>query len=192
MAMSRKIGSQLMVTAVVAQLLALSGCGSDPTYPVIEVTPRPPEHTVITDPANPPTWTNFHSGEYVMFPIDLATAGVLDITVDWTFANSWIYVYFGSTHCEYSQLADHTCPFLISSETTTPKPRVLFTNPLQPGRYYLVFYNVPWDARTRTGSDNTETVVFMLGLMPSPAADGRTGTPARLALPVVLPPPARH
>ena len=43
-------------------------------------------------------------------------------------------------------------------------PRVLFTESLEPGTYYLVLYNVPRDPLTGTGSDNTESVALQLGL----------------------------
>ena len=53
----------------------------------------------------------------------------------------------GSTNCGYAQLAGQTCPFLLSSATQDPKPRVLYTDTLEPGTYYLVLYNVPRDPR---------------------------------------------
>jgi hypothetical protein len=117
----------------------------------------------------------------------LSQGGVLDVTVDWTYADTWMYVYLGKTSCDYSQLAARTCPFLVKSETQKPKPRVLYTETLDPGTYYLILYNVPWDPHTRTGSDNTEAVSFQLGL--TLAASGQRSTDAvHLGRPITVSP----
>ncbi len=109
--------------------------------------------------------------------------------MDWTFSDTWMYVYFGRTNCDYAQLASHTCPFILSSETKNPKPRVLYTEALDPGTYYLVLYNVPRDPRTGIGSDNTESVSIQLGLTVS--ASGERSTDAvHLGRPIVVSPPA--
>ena len=99
-----------------------------------------------------------------------------------------MYVYFGRTNCSYAQLVDQTCPFILSSATKNPKPRVLYTETLEPGTYYLVLYNVPRDPKTGIGSDNTESVSLQLGLTVS--ASGERSTDAvRLGRPIVVSPP---
>jgi hypothetical protein len=185
MPITKRVGSGLLVAAVVAQLLPLAACnGSDtPPFPVIEVTPLPSARAVIATRSQ----RDFQSGIYVMYPIELTVGGVLDIVVDWTFPNSWIYVYFGQTRCTYEELEKRTCPFLVSSETQLPKPRVLYTEKLDGGQYYLVLYNVPWDVRTKTGSDSTETVIFQLGL--TVTAESGERQPVRLGRPIVVPQP---
>ena len=90
---------------------------------------------------------------------------------------TWMYVYFGRTNCDYAQLAGQTCPFLLSSETKDPKPRVLYTETLEPG----TLLPRPLQRRRATrgtgiGSDNTEAVSLQLGLTVSAsgaALDGR-------------------
>ena len=99
--------------------------------------------------------------------------------MDWTFADTWMYVYMGKTNCSYSQLAGHTCPFFLKSETKDPKPRVLYTDSLDSGTYYLVLYNVPRDPRTGNGSDNTEAVSIQLGLTVSRS---RTASPGAVGI----------
>ncbi len=171
-----------------ALLLPFAACSGDdtPPYPVIEVTPLPSSaRAVIANTRQ----QNFESGIFLMYAFPLADGGVLDLTVDWTFPNSWIYVYFGQTKCGYDQLEQGTCPFLISSETRLPKPRVLYTEKLPAGQYYVVLYNVPWDARTGIGSDNTETVVFQLGL--TVTSDSGERRPVRLEGPIVVRRPGR-
>jgi hypothetical protein len=189
MPIRKRVGTGLLIAAVAALLLPFAACNTSdtPPYPVIEVTPLPVQaaHGVIATGSQ----RNFASGVFVMYPIELTVGGVLDITVDWTFPSSWIYVYFGQTHCTYEDLAKRTCPFLISSETTKPKPRVLYTNTLAPGKYYLVLYNVPWDARTKTGTDATETVIFRIG--ETVAAESGERQPVLLGRPIVVAQPER-
>ncbi len=182
--MARRLGRRAWIGGVAALLLPLGGCQSDtPLDPVVVVTPQPPPRVVTSTAIS-----NFQSGDWVPIPIPLAQRGVLDITVDWTLADTWMYVYFGQTECNYKQLSTHTCPFLISSETKTPKPRVIVTNTLDPGTYYLVLYNVPRDPRTGIGSDATESVLVLLGF--TLAATGNGGpTPIRLGPPLLLAPP---
>jgi hypothetical protein len=186
MPIRERVGSGLLVAVVVALLLPLAGCdvSDTPPYPVVEVTPIPSAHAVIATKSQ----QDFQSGTYVMYGFELP-AGIVDITVDWTFPNSWIYVYFGQTRCTYEELDKGTCPFLISSETQLPKPRVLVTGKLTAGQYYLVLYNVAWDVRTQIGSDNTETVIYQLGV--TVTAESGERLPVRLGEPIVVPRPGR-
>jgi hypothetical protein len=89
---------------------------------------------------------------------------MVDITVDWTYPDTWMYAYLGDTSCDYAALSSGSCPFLIKSEVKDPKPRVLTSECLGPGNYYLVLYNVPVDSARGIGSDNTETISVELGL----------------------------
>lgn len=170
--------------AVVALACGLAGCQSEtPTPPINFVTPAP-VRGVISQTG----FENFEPDVWFSIELILSQRGVLDITVDWTYPDSWMYVYLGRTNCDYAQLSGRTCPFLISSETQKPKPRVLYTDTLDPGTYYLVLYNVPYDRVTGIGSKNTETVALQLGLTVS-AAGGSSGSPIRLGRPVVVPAP---
>ena len=167
-----------------ALVLGLAGCGHDsPAPPIVVVTPQPVRGVIAST-----SFQNFESDIWISIELILSQKGVLDITVDWTFPDTWMYVYFGHTNCDYSQLAGHTCPFLIKSETQTPKPRVLYTDTLDPGTYYLVLYNVPRNPRTGKGSDNTEAVSLQIGLTVS--ASGQRSTDAvHLGRPIVVSPP---
>jgi len=110
---------------------------------------------------------NFESGFWGSIPVYVPKAGRVDITVDWTNPYSWKCVYFGDQVCTYRELVKHTCPLTINSETKDPKPRVLVTDRLDPGHYYVYLYNVPRDNRLGTGSDNTEALSIQVGLTPS-------------------------
>jgi hypothetical protein len=177
-------GSFVRVALAGALGLALSGCGSEsPVPPMVVVTPQPVRGVIASS-----SFRNFQSDVWISIELILSQKGVLDITVDWTFADTWMYVYLGQTKCDYQQLASHTCPFLIKSETQTPKPRVIYTDSLDPGTYYLFLYNVPRNPRTGKGSDNTEAVSIQIGLTVS--ASGQRSTDAvHLGRPIVVSPP---
>jgi hypothetical protein len=150
---------------------------------VVVITPEPVRGILAQG-----SLSGFESDVWISIDLLLSQKGKIDITVDWTAPDTWLYVYFGRTKCDYAQLSGRTCPFILSSETKDPKPRVLYTDELEPGTYYLVLYNVPRDPGTGTGSDNTESVSIQLGLTVS--ASGERSTDAvRLGRPTVVPPP---
>ena len=182
--MGSGLGSFVRVALAGALLLSLAGCGAEsPAPPLVVVTPQP-VHGVIASSS----FRNFQSDVWISIELLLSQKGALDITVDWTFPDTWMYVYLGQVNCDYAQLAGRTCPFLIKSETQAPKPRVLYTDTLDPGTYYLVLYNVPRNPRTGKGSDNTEAVSFQIGLTVS--ASGERSTDAvHLGRPIVVSPP---
>lgn len=159
--MKSGVGTAGRLCAAGALVVGLAGCGGDDTTrpPVVVVTPEPVQAILAQT-----SFSGFQSGIWISLELILTQKGVLDITVDWTFPNTWMYVYLGNTSCSYAQLSAGKCPFLLSSETKDPKPRVLYTNSLAAGTYYLVLYNVPRDPATGTGSDNTEAVALQLGL----------------------------
>jgi hypothetical protein len=170
--------------ALAGALVPLAGCGQEsPVPPMVVVTPQPVRGVIAST-----SFQNFQTDVWISIELILSQKGVLDITVDWTFTDTWMYVYFGKTNCDYSQLAGRTCPFLLKSETQTPKPRVLYTDTLDPGTYYLVLYNVPRNPRTGKGSEHTEAVSLQIGLTVS--ASGERSTDAvHLGRPVVVSPP---
>jgi hypothetical protein len=172
------------VVATAVLLVGLAACGGDSVRPPVVVVTPEPVHGVIAQT----TLSGFEPNVWVSIELILSQRGVLDITVDWTFPSTWMYVYFGNTNCGYDQLASQTCPFILSSATKDPKPRVLFTETLEPGTYYLVLYNAPLDPETGTGSTNTESLALQLGLTVS--ASGERSTDAvRLGRRIVLSPP---
>jgi hypothetical protein len=175
-----------------AAVLALS-CGSawlgscqndNPSRPPIEIVTPQPVRGVIAQAS----FADFKPRGWVALPIPITQRGVLDITVDWQYPDSWIYVYFGNTSCGYDELVGKACPFLIASETQLPKPREIVTGSLDPGTYYVFFYNAPKEDRSDViGSFNVETVSVQIGL--TVAASSRGGGELRLGRPTVLLPP---
>ena len=167
-----------------ALLCVLSSCGEDsPRPPVVVVTPVPVRGVIAQT-----GFSNFQENDWVSIDVGLSQRGKLDVTVDWTFPSTWMYVYLGNVKCDYNQLAKGTCPFMISSETQDPKPRKLFTGNLDPGTYYLVLHNEAYDWRTGIGSHNTESVSLEIGL--TVGAEGqRSPDILRLGRPTVIGPP---
>jgi hypothetical protein len=182
--MRSRLEDAVRLTAAGALLVVLAGCGGDSARPpVVVVTPEPVRGVIAQT-----TLSGFQTDVWISIELILSQRGVLDITVDWTFPETWMYVYFGRTNCAYDQLSSGRCPFILSSETKDPKPRVLYTDTLEAGTYYLVLYNVPRNPRTGVGSDATESVSLQLGLTVS--ASGERSTDAvHLGRPVVVSPP---
>jgi hypothetical protein len=171
---------------MVGLVTPLVGCTTEePPPPIVVTTPVPPTRSIYAQTSV----QGFATDYFVQIPFDLTVQGRLDITVNWTFPDTWIYVYFGDTACSYAEVRTHTCPFLIVSEKKDPKPRVLYTNLLDPKTYYLILYNVPRDPRTGIGSDNTENVSIQVGITPSSPAGVGEGTPVHLGRPTVVMPP---
>ena len=182
--MKSAFGSAVRVATAGALLSALAGCGGDSARPpMVVITPEPVRGVIAQI-----THSGFETDVWISIDLVVSQKGKLDITVDWTFPETWMYVYFGSTKCDYAQLSGHTCPFILSSETKNPKPRILYTEELQPGTYYLVLYNVPRDPRTGTGSDATESVSIQLGLTVKSSGERSTDA-VRLGRPIVVAPP---
>jgi hypothetical protein len=179
--LQRAVGVAVAMTAV----SLLPGCGGDsPRPPVVVLTPEPVRGVIAQA-----SLSGFQTDVWLSIDLLLSQKGKLDITVDWTAPDTWMYVYFGRTKCDYAQLSGGTCPFILESETKSPKPRVLYTEELEPATYYLVLYNVPRDPRTGIGSDNTESISIQLGLTVS-ASGQRSAEAVRLGRPTVVPPPA--
>lgn len=172
---------------VVASLLALApACdrNDEEPPPIIIETPEP-VRGVIAQTA----FSGFFTGVWVGIEVQVSNRGIVDITVDWTEDETWMYVNFGSQDCGFVELEAGTCPFLIRSETKDPKPRVLFTEMLEPGLYFLYLYNVPRVPGTGVGSDITEAVGIQLGLTVFPEGLAEDDA-VRLGRPRTLGPPA--
>ena len=172
-----RFGRGMLLPVVVAgSVLGLSGCHKSTTNPTPVATPTPPPVRGVLGTIS---FDRFETDVYVGVPLPLSQGGILDVTVDWTYQDSWIFVYIAKGTCTYDQLSKKTCPYIVSSETQFPKPRVVVTPPIAPGTYTLVIYNVPRNTVNRRlgiGSDNIEAVSFQIGL-----TVGVPGTPTAVA-----------
>ena len=136
-----------------ACIATLGGCGSgSPTTPATPATPTPVPitRTVVLEgsQAIPADW-------HYEWWFTTTRAGTLDITVDWTYADSTVWVRLGQGKCDEQVLQAGQCQWLIQSQVSTPKPRVLTLPNAAAGQYTLYIYN---------GVKQPETVSYLVGL----------------------------
>jgi hypothetical protein len=159
MKLSERWRRRTLLVPLLALAVPLLSCGDDtPSQPIVVVTPEPVRGVLAQT-----SFSGFQSGAWVAIEIIVSQKGVVDTTVDWSFPDTWMFVYWGDVRCSYAELEKRTCPFLISSETKEPKPRTFVTGMLEPKTYYLYLYNVPKNNRLGIGSDNTESVALTIG-----------------------------
>jgi hypothetical protein len=146
-------GSDLRCGTALLLLVLATGCGdggsSSPVAPT-PPTPAPQTRTVVVQggfdlPAD------YHNGVW----FTTTRLGTLDITVDWTYADSVVWVYVGQGTCTEPQIQAGQCQYILQSLVATPKPRVLTLPNLAAGPYTLLIYN---------GSARPESVAFIVGL----------------------------
>ncbi len=175
----------LLPVVVTGSVLGVLSCKKSTTTPTPVATPTP---AAVRGVLGTLAFDRFESGVYVGIPLPLSQGGILDVTVDWTYKDSWIFVYVARGTCNYEQLSGKTCPYIVSSETQFPKPRVVVTQPISAGTYTLVLYNVEKtgvNRRLGIGSDNVEAVSFQIGLTVGGAATPQSAAPITLK-PVVV------
>ena len=181
-----RLGRGILLPVVVAgSVLGQPACNKSSTTPTPVATPTP---GAVRGVLGTISFDRFETDVYVGVPLPLSQGGILDVTVDWTYPDSWIFVYVARGTCTYEQLAGKTCPYIVSSETQFPKPRVVVTPPIAAATYTLVIYNVPRNSKTRPlgmGSDNIEAVSFQIGLTVGGAATPQAAAPTTLR-PVVI------
>lgn len=174
--MKRSVRWILAPVLLGGSFLGMPACKKS-TAPTPVATPTPAPVPVRGVIAQFP-FDQFASGLYVGIPLPISQGGILDVTVDWTFPDTWMFVYIAKGTCTYDQLAGKTCPYIVTSEVKSPKPRVVATTPIPPGTYSLILYNLEKQKGTKigspnqVGSDNTEGVSVTIGLtvgVPVPA-----------------------
>jgi len=180
----RQTGRFAAVAVLGGLALVSAGCDEETAPPLTIETPAPVRGVIATT-----SYAPFIGDSWIAIPISVGGRGKLDITVDWTYDDTWMYVYFGNTACDYPQLAGGQCPFLIESESKDPKPRVFLTGFVDPGTYYVVMYNVPRNPRKGIGSDNTEAVSLQVGLTVGFIEASEGGEPVKLGQPLSIRPP---
>lgn len=84
-----------------------------------------------------------------------ARAGTLEITVDWTYPDSTVWVRLAQGKCDEEMLRAGGCQWLIQSLVSTPKPRVLTLPNSAPGQYTLYVYS---------GAKQPESVSYLVAL----------------------------
>ena len=113
-------------------ILALPGCGGSDkvtTQPTPTPTPAPVRSLVtkgtVTISGPDDKFTYFQTITFTT-----PSPGTLEVIVDWTYPTNTLWMFVSSGVCTAQQFqscpgAGCECPFLVSSQTSTPKPRVL-------------------------------------------------------------------
>jgi hypothetical protein len=123
---------------LVAVALALPywGCGgsSSPSSPTAVATPEPCTQTTLLQQSGIITSSTLFS-----LPVTVATAGRLDLTVDWTFATNPVGLYLVQGSCTLDQFNARTCTYLLRVETSA-KPKKASVS-VTPGTYSMLVAN---------------------------------------------------
>ncbi len=174
-----------VLVVVTGGALLLPACNNDETLP----TPGPTVPQTVRAVVAVLSFTDFPTDIYQQVPIPLPQAGILDFTVDWTFTTTYMDVAFGTQDCTFTQLNTNKCPFVTLTTGTTPKPRVITTQPLAVGNYYIYFYSKPYKKSDGTGSGNIEAVSMQIGLTVGQVATPHSAqmAPLRLQAHVIKP-----
>ena len=91
------LGSAVRPAVVGALACALAACSEDsPRPPVVVVTPVPVRVVYVTS-----AFSGFETDMWIPIEIPLPERGKLDISVDWTAPDTWMYVYLGTEMCDY-------------------------------------------------------------------------------------------
>ena len=139
--------------AVSLSIGALGGCGGgssnspmSPTSP----SPVPTTRTVVLQGAQ-----QIPVDYHYEFWFTTVRSGTLDITVDWTFADSVVWVRLGQGTCTEAQIQAGQCQWILQSLVSQPKPRALTLPAAAAGQYTLFIYN---------GGPQPESVSFLVEL----------------------------
>lgn len=173
-----------VLVVVAGGAMFLPACKEETTPTAVSPPPQTARAVVAVT-----SFTGYPPDVYLGIPIPLAQAGILDFTVDWTFTNTFMEVAFGTQNCTFPDLTANRCPFVVATKGTTPKPRVIVTQPVAVGTYYLYLYSKPYKKLDGTGSDNIEAVSLQIGLTVGEGITPRSlqVAPSRLQAPVVQP-----
>jgi hypothetical protein len=145
---------RLSSITVLLAFTAFAGCGGgngpSPVSPP-SPTPAPPPARIVVLQGGIEIPVDYHYEWWFTTP----RGGTLDITVDWTFADSVVWVYLAQGTCTEAQIQAGQCQYIIQSLVSAPKPRVLTLPNAAAGPYTLLIYN---------GSKRPESVAFTVGL----------------------------
>lgn len=146
-------GRPWIAICALVSVASLGGCGGEsPTTPASPATPTPVPvtRTVVLQgsQAIPADW-------HYEWWFTTTRAGTLDITVDWTYADSTVWVLLAQGKCDEQALNAGQCQWLIQTQGSTPKPRALTLPSAAAGQYTLYIYN---------GPKQPEAVSYQVGL----------------------------
>ena len=149
----RRFGAYLVSTAFAASLAACGGSSPSTPTPTPTPVPTPPPPQVLVQGGD--TLEAEFTGR---LPFTTTRAGMLEATVDWTYATNDLDVALVQGDCSFEQAAAAQCTVLAISESTTAKPEKITANSAAAGTYTLFIEN--------TGPGD-ESISFQVVLTPS-------------------------
>ena len=130
-------------------ILALPGCGgSDKVTTQPTPTPTPaPVRSLVTSGTRTISGPDDKFTYFRTITFTTPIPGTLEVTVDWTYPTNTLWMFVSSAVCTGQQFqscpgAGCECPFLVSSQTSTPKPRVLNIPNTTAGSRSLFIWNL--------------------------------------------------
>ena len=132
-----------------ALVMVLPGCGGGDggsvTAPPSPTPPPTPVRTLIVESSASLPETFFFVRSFMT-----TATGTLEARMDWTFASNTIWVFIAEGNCTVEQFMKLQCPneptcecrFLVLSQSSVPKPRVLTLPNAAPGTRTLVGWNL--------------------------------------------------
>jgi hypothetical protein len=151
---------------------ALGGCGGGSTAPtpVASSTPTPCTQSVLQQVQG-----GLGPQSVGAAPFTVGVPGRVDLTVDWTLADSSIGVYIVqvAVGCDLEQLSAQTCNFVLASPPSAVKPRKVSV-PVSAGPYQLLVANFSSNQEAVTAQ-----VVLSLGTCPAFGSSPATVTQDR-------------
>jgi hypothetical protein len=130
-----RIWSSVLAGALLAGLV---GCGGDtPTGFGPSPTPTPCTQKTVDQSAD-----SIDSFNVLYYDFPVPDGGRLDVTLDWTFAESRLAFYLVPANtCTLDELNKRTCNFLIRSEPSTAKPKKVSMPNVAAGNYRWIIGN---------------------------------------------------
>jgi hypothetical protein len=151
-----------LATVVIGVALGACGGGSSSTpTPLPSSTPNPCVQSVDAQAQGP-----IGAMSVGAVPFTTLAAGRVDVTVDWTLADSQVGVYIVqvAVGCDLEKLSAQACNFLVASPPSSVKPRKVSV-PAAAGIYELLIANFSSNQEAVTAQ-----VVLSLGTCPAFAA----------------------
>ena len=136
----------LSFLAVAMIAIGLSGCDNNPCRSPAAPTCTPPASptptpaavkTVVMQASIDSLPVDYVAGQY----FSTSATGVIDVTVDWTFAEDTIHVWLAKGQCTFEAFEADTCEYVTQSLVSRPKPRILSLPGAAAGSYTLIVAN---------------------------------------------------
>jgi len=144
-----RMARQLLGPIGICGILALPGCGGgDKVTTPPTPTPAPaPVRSLVTRGTATILGPDDRFTYFRAIPFTTQFPGTVEVTVDWTYSTNTVWIFVSSGVCTAEQFkscpgAACECPFLVASQTSTPKPRVLNLPSTAAGSRSLFIWNL--------------------------------------------------